>query len=290
MPTVSGLVRGSEGELLSGVRVRVYRRDTGALIGAGITGDGAESDDDWASVALLLHLDGEDGATTFLDSGPNGRSLRASGAARISSAQSVFGGSSLLCDASSSGVELIQSIPFSGTDEFTIEGWMYPLTTTTYSMLCGNAPSNVQLCRVQSSNGAIISALSGSDVLSATGVSRNEWGHFALVRKSGVLTMYYNGVALASKNSTTSFTLNYVGRGYNVSGHQFIDEFRVSNGLARYDGNFTPRNAPYPGPASLPLGFYTVDTGEFSGECYAIALDPDGGETLPDLLLRTTPV
>lgn len=290
MPTLSGLVRGSDGELLAGVRVRAYRRDTGALLGEVLSGTGAEVDPDWGSVAILARFDGESGATTFSDSGPSALTLTGAGTARLSDTQSVFGGTSLLCDATSDGVLLSPGISFGSSEDFTIEGWMFPLTTTTYSVLCGNVPSNVQLCRVQSSDGNIISALSGTDVLSASGVPRNTWGHFALVRASGTLTMYYNGVALASKSSSTTFTINSIGRAYTVSTHQFVDEFRVTKGLARYTSDFTPRSTPFPGPFVLPLGEYVIPTGEFSGECQVVALDPDGGELLNDLLLRTTPV
>lgn len=51
---------------------------------------------------LLLHFDGSSGSTTITDSSPAGRTVTAAGAAKISTAQSVFGGASLINTAASS--------------------------------------------------------------------------------------------------------------------------------------------------------------------------------------------
>jgi hypothetical protein len=49
---------------------------------------------------LLLHFNGANGSATFTNSSSNARTVTPSGNAQISTAQSVFGGSSLLLDGS----------------------------------------------------------------------------------------------------------------------------------------------------------------------------------------------
>ena len=51
-------------------------------------------------VALLLHMDGVDGSTTFNDSSPTAKAIAASGNAKVSAAQSKWGGASLVLDGS----------------------------------------------------------------------------------------------------------------------------------------------------------------------------------------------
>ena len=56
----------------------------------------AGGDPDWANVVLLLHLDGTDGSTTITD--VKGNTCTTINTAAISTAQSKFGGASLLLD------------------------------------------------------------------------------------------------------------------------------------------------------------------------------------------------
>lgn len=57
------------------------------------------TDPDFASVALLLHMDGANGSASFTDSSGNAHAVTANGGAQISTAQSKFGGSSADFDA-----------------------------------------------------------------------------------------------------------------------------------------------------------------------------------------------
>lgn len=62
------------------------------------SGGGGGGDPDWASRITLMHFDGADGSTTFTDQ--KGLIWTPSGNAQIDTAQSVFGGASLLLDGS----------------------------------------------------------------------------------------------------------------------------------------------------------------------------------------------
>ena len=78
----------------------------------------------FSSVSLLLHMDGTNGSTLFVDSSQSPKSVTASGNAQISTTQSKFSGSSGLFDGSGDYL----SIPFTsgggfdfGTSNFTVE-------------------------------------------------------------------------------------------------------------------------------------------------------------------------
>lgn len=67
------------------------------IFGFGASGS-VPSDSDFADVELLMHCDGTNGSSTFTDSGPDARTITRSGNAQISTANSKFGGASMLLD------------------------------------------------------------------------------------------------------------------------------------------------------------------------------------------------
>ena len=90
-------------------------------------------------------------------------------------------------------------------------------------------------------------------IQSTTAISYNNWVHLAVVRSSGVITLYINGVA----NGTYSFSgaLNGVGSTFcigtafdNIANgyiNGYLSDFRVTKGYARYTANFTPSTVPF---------------------------------------------
>jgi hypothetical protein len=94
-----------------------------------------------------------------------------------------------------------------------------------------------------------ISAIIGGKIIVGPVVSAGQWYHVALVRASGVDTLYINGVAQGtqSETSTQSAASGWPRIGYNSSQNfnGWIDEFRLSNGIARWLANFTPPTAAY---------------------------------------------
>ena len=71
-------------------------------------------------------------------------------------------------------------------------------------------------------------------------IPRTAWFHFAVVKKSGVITIYINGVAVVS-NVSWNYSMNtlYKFADLNVYSYFYMDEFRFSN-CARWTNNFTP--------------------------------------------------
>ena len=82
----------------------------------------ASGDPYFANVVALLHFDGADGSTTFTD--VKGHTFTAAGNAQIDTAQSLFGGASLLLDGSGDYIWAADSADWDfGTADFAVELW-----------------------------------------------------------------------------------------------------------------------------------------------------------------------
>lgn len=92
---------------------------------------------------------------------------------------------------------------------------------------------------------------SGYRITSSSGLFTNAaWAHWAWCRASGTSRLFVNGVQ-AGSNYTDSNTYSSaqirIGTDYGGSGTNPADqcEFRVTKGIARYTGTFTPPAAPF---------------------------------------------
>lgn len=212
------------------------------------------SDPYFSSVSLLLHMDGS--GSTFVDSSGTPKTVTANGDATQSTAQSKFGGKSAYFDGFG------DSISFAdlqlGTGNFTVEMWFKTASTTQYAQLIGNEGGTVGWTLLinnnSSSGGQIAVYLAGNAVVSSSSGdwSDDAWHHIALVRSGSTVTLYIDGTnygtgsgGSGSWNGTTYF----VGRNNTYSGRDlvgYIDELRITKGVARYTANFTPPTAAFP--------------------------------------------
>jgi len=222
---------------------------------------GIEYDPYFASVSLLLKGEGANGSTTITDSSANAFTVTASGDAQISTAQSKFGGASLAFGGSGDYLSVSDSSAFNmGTDNFTVEAWFYPRSPTGVDIILSTAdPTDYEgfnLGRVGSafyfSADAAGTGQPWSFEFVAGSFSVNTWNHIAGVRSGDVFTLYGNGVSLASGNYPITLRNNNnilrVG-GRTVLSQYFdgyVDEVRITKGIARYTANFTPPTQPFP--------------------------------------------
>lgn len=242
----------------------------------------------YPNVALLLHMDGVNNATTFTDSSLNVKTVTAFGNAKISTTQSKFGGASAFFD----GTDDYLSIPYSAdlnisSGDFTIEAWLYATSLTVNSGLffIGDPSSNDNRIQVDYKfDGSVAFFIQGEggvndpNCFTATGViAVNNWYHIAAVQSGSNMLLFVNGVLLAFATRTVSVNLTsentYVGLARNGGIQRFctgyIDDVRVTKGVARYTSNFTPpKTAFYSDPLwssrSLLLEFNGVN-GETTG-------------------------
>ena len=186
------------------------------------------------NVSLLLHMNGSDNSTTFTDSSASGLAVTANGNAKISTAQSKWNGSSGYLDGSSSFLS-IPSTPALGfgTGDFTVEGWFYINSFQSYRPIFAN-----QFLFYFGSEGQVLLYNGSSDVVAtANGViPLNTWKHVAWCRASNVATIYVDGSSAATATVSTSIdtgVVNYVGKWNSVYYSGYINDLRVSKGLAR---------------------------------------------------------
>jgi hypothetical protein len=232
---------------------------TGLATVTSATLDVAQVDPNFANVSLLLHGNGTNGSTTFTDNSPNSFTLTRIGNTVISTVQSKFGGASILFDGTGDRLTVPSNIDFNfGTGNFTVEGWFYESSRVQYSSFIeiGDHLLNTGIIfLLNGSNftenrlGIYSAQFFGSDPVG----SLNTWNHIAWVRSAGQLSIYLNGV----KGTTVAFTNNLTNTAtvtigsrsggnaiYDFNG--YMDDIRITKGVARYTANFTPPAVQFP--------------------------------------------
>jgi Concanavalin A-like lectin/glucanases superfamily len=185
--------------------------------------------------------------------------LETVGNAQISTSVKKFGTGSMAFDGSGDVLQIPYSVVNSlGSDSaWTVELWFYSTTST---------GANRTLFRTQDGGFAGVAIVqngtnlyvdlstSGSAWNWSTGAksfSLNTWNHLAVVRNGSTTTAYLNGTSYYSASSVSIWDSGspiYIG-GRGISADYFegyVDDLRVTKGIARYTANFTPPTAAFP--------------------------------------------
>lgn len=208
--------------------------------------------------SLLLHMDGTNASTAFVDSGPNAFTVTAAANAQISTTQFKYGTASGYFDGTGDSLTIPANTALAlGAGDYTIEGWFYSLTSGT--SLRGmidfrTAATGTNGLMLRENDGGFLVYLNSATLLSTTtGRVANQWQHVALVRKGTTVTLYVDGVSRATATSSTTLTDNII----RISGfvdtqsnlytyNGYMDDIRITKGIARYTANFTPPTAAFP--------------------------------------------
>jgi len=156
-----------------------------------------------------------------------------------------------------------------GTGDWTIECWVYPTAS----------PSNMRLWNFSGAqdNGDLnvgatgtLNYYNGSVSTTSTGglVPVNQWTHIAIVRNSGTVKGYVNGVEALSQSTTpntTSAREIYIGGNVNTLFNGYMSNFRIVKGTAVYTSNF-----------SVPTSNLTAITGTVLLTCQKNNIFTDG--------------
>jgi hypothetical protein len=210
-------------------------------------------------VKFLCHFDGEEGQTTAEDESASGHIITFVGDAKLSTSQKKFGTASLALGNPPSGdyITVPNHADFQYTTEsFTIDGWFYFL---------GNPGATTMIMSNSGGGGGFQYGIWGGTVTfynigglaygATVGFSPtlNQWYHIELSRSGTELRYFINGLQLgdtltipASLNAGTGTI--FIGSDGNAADRSFpgfIDEFRVSKGIARHTSNFTPPTSAY---------------------------------------------
>ena len=183
------------------------------------------------------------------------------GGAQISTTQSKFGGSSMYFDGTGDYLTSASDSNFDfGSGDWTIECWLYINTAKTYNGYYGKRQAGGfgLTLQIDSSGTLSISAsTSGSSWALAgaslgSGYSASAWMHVAVVRSGTTITGYRNGVNTGTQTLSGSI---FVATGYpatigsandtNQEFNGYIDDLRITKGIARYTTNFTPQRSQW---------------------------------------------
>ena len=189
--------------------------------------------------------------------------LETVGDAKISTAQSKFGGSSLYFDGTGDRLYEPSNQNFNfGTGDFTIELWVYPISQGGH----GNSNNDCLIDFRPATGGGAYGTLyifsSGTGVywyantgnrITGGAISNSVWTHIAICRSSGSTKLFLNGT---QSGSTYTDATNYlvapimIGEFNDGAGagnfNGYIDDLRVTKGYARYTTTFTPPTAALP--------------------------------------------
>jgi hypothetical protein len=230
----------------------------------------------FSSVTLLLHCDGSNGGTIFTDSSQYSQTATRIGSAQTSTAQSKFGGASLLLNGTTDYVRFPSSDNFYFSGDFTIEAWIrlsaYPSAylgsygatiisrddsssgTSTYGWNLDISGSSAQTLDLTLTNtSGTRTAISGT-----ANFSLNTWYHVAAARSGNTVYLYKDGVLLNSggtsytsalPNNPTTLKVGALDWDNNYK-YWFpgnIDDVRITK-AARYPNGltFTPSSLPFP--------------------------------------------
>lgn len=95
-----------------------------------------------------------------------------------------------------------------------------------------------------------------SQYMSGGAVAANTWYHLMLLRDAGGFKCYLDGVKIFEFASTVSFNTSVLYIGYETSNasrawYGYLDDFRITRGVARRSANFTPPTTAFP---TAPVG------------------------------------
>jgi len=180
------------------------------------------------------------------------------GNAQVSTTQAKFGTTSMYFDGTGDWLTMPgrSELAF-GTSDFTVEFWMY-VAANGPRILYDSRPASTSgaypTIYINSSNKLIYIANSADRITGTTTISLNQWYHVALARSGTSTKLFLDGVQEGSTYTDSTNYLNGTNRpivganGNNTSFDNYngyIDELRITNGYARYTGNFTPPSAPF---------------------------------------------
>lgn len=212
----------------------------------------------FAKVSLLMHMDGTPGGTLFPDT--IGNTVTTVGTGITTSATSKFGQSALFAPGTAGAHLDVSNVTAFGTGDFTIEFWMNPTSVATdlRSMLDNNlAQGETQQwfsLQQNSSNGITLGYNAAQAIVTAANIiSVGSWTHIALTRVGTAVRLFANGVIVGTytipiANIFGGNTILNIGQqGSGLRYYQgYLDELRITKGVARYTANFTVPTEAFP--------------------------------------------
>jgi hypothetical protein len=141
-----------------------------------------------------------------------------------------------------------------GTGDYTFEAWVYQTNSASFQRVIalGNyvhSTANGNWA-IEITSGSVLVHNNGSYITFAAGLAINIWNHLAVVRSSGSVSVFLNGVKIGASqtqsgniNSTLSLAIGAQPAG-DAFWYGYLSNIRLVKGTAVYTTNFTPPTAP----------------------------------------------
>lgn len=189
--------------------------------------------------------------------------LETVGTAQISTGIVKYGTGSILFQGAGNRLSMPtnQSQLALGAGDFTVEAWVYRTVSGSGTILYGQSDNSTIAGSSYAffvSGSATSDLYVGSTTYAATSPNPalNQWAHVAYVRNGTSYKTYLNGTQVGSATllagatvnvgaTTTGPTIGTTGGNMNTL-VGYIDDLRVTKGIARYTANFTPPTAAFP--------------------------------------------
>lgn len=211
-------------------------------------------------------MDGADASTTFIDNSSSAKTVTVNGDAQIDTAQSKFGGASGLFDGTGDGLLVPSGTDFVfGSGDFTVEGFVRSSSFSAFQGLVGKransgaSPYGPFVLGIEGTTGRLawFSSTSGSAwalaLVASSGLTLNTWQHFAFSRQGTTARIFMDGAQVGSGTLSGTLTTNAssVSVGSSAADSSlgltgWLDEIRITKGVARYTSAFTPPASAFP--------------------------------------------
>lgn len=219
-----------------------------------------------SNTKLLLHANGANNSTTFTDSGSTGFAVTAYGDAKVSTAQSKFGGASAALDGAGDYIGISDNDAWQlggGTGDFAIDFWFRFNSIPVDAFFIGQQDSStdrwgIVFCGPSDCGSNIIEFFNVSSGITnirldgtPSTINTNTWYHLAVTRSGSTFKMFLNGTQIGTTTDTDAIgnyasALNIGRRAYDNSNfvNGYIDEIRISN-VSRWTSGFTAPSSEY---------------------------------------------
>lgn len=215
-------------------------------------------DSSFDNVVLLLHCDNDNNSASFRDSSGYNKTVTANGNVKQSNAQIKFGPTSAYFDGTDDYLSLSSSADFQiFNSNFTIETWIYYSSTSGNKCVfeiysATNNRANVSLVDGNFVYYTEVIGVGSGILITASAPAINTWHHIALVKNGSTITLYINGIDSGSTTSTRYPTASSLDLRIGVTSATtsdfagYLDDFRITKGIARYTENFSAPDKAFP--------------------------------------------
>lgn len=228
------------------------------------------------NVLLHLPMTGENNSTTFTDVSVFQRAITLDGSPIISITQSKWGAGSGYFDGSSSLSVPYNSVFDFGSNDLTMEAWIYIVGNSSPDADGGRGAAILSSWSSASAISGFLFSIGGSTTTTGTSlrldtwfsgnatlyictcsVSKTSWHHIAVTVQSGTRRVFLDGTQISGSIVTVgsgytnvdAFNNLHVGAtlnsGYPIKFYGYIQDVRITTGIARYITDFSIPDAPF---------------------------------------------